>query len=247
MKPPLSALVPLGAALAWVLALLVEAGPLPSSSTLLAGVGLLAMATTSVVGMVVTGARWAHRLAIGAVAATFLVAIVRPIDAMWWVGLGLSAVAAAALFLPSLTDRIRKLPAAAGPPPAAVIPPLALLAAPLIIGMASANAPSLPALIVGLSAPLFAYLYARVIPGGLWGVRIVWPSLALGLSPVLGPPAGVLTGLLGLGVAVVAWRPEVKASYHPPREVGTTYSIPPEMTPPEILDAAGIDDEGRPL
>lgn len=247
MKPPASALAPLGAALAWVLALLFESGPLSSSSTLLTGLGLLAVATTAVVGLVVTGARWAHRLATGGVAATLVIAALRPIDAMWWVGLVFSTVAGAALFLPSLTDRVRKLPAAAGPPPAAVIPPLALLAAPFIVGVASTDAPTLPILVVGLSAPLFAYLYARILPGGLWGVRVLWPLLALALSPSLGMPAGLVTGLLALGVAVVAWRPEVKASYHPPREVGTTFPIPPEMTPPEILDAARIDDKGRPL
>lgn len=245
VKPPASALAPLGAALAWVLALLVEPGPLPPSSTLLTGIGLLAMATTSVVGLVVTGARWAHRLGLGAVAATLVIATLRPIDLMWWVGLALSTVAAAALFFPRVTDRVRKLPAAAGPPPAAVVPPLALLAAPYIVGIAAMDVPGLPVLAVGLSAPLFAYLYARVLPGGLWGVRLLWPLLALGLSPALGMPAGLVTGLLGLGVAVVAWRPEVKASYHPPREVGTTFPIPPEMTPPEVLDAAQIDDKGR--
>ncbi|MBW3667324.1 MAG: hypothetical protein KY394_06995, partial [Actinobacteria bacterium] len=207
----------------------------------------LVTATTAVVGLVVTGARWAHRVSAGGVAATLVIAALRPIDAMWWVGLVFTAVAAAALFLPSVTQRVRKLPAAAGPPPAAVIPPLTLLAAPLIVGIAAIDAPRLPALVIGLSAPLFAYLYARVLPGGLWGVRILWPLLAGGLSPALGIPAGLVTGLLALGVAVVAWRPEVKASYHPPREVGTIFPIPPEMTPPEILDAARVDDKGRPL
>ena len=245
VKPPASALAPVGAALAWVLALLLEPGPLPPSSTLLTGIGLLAMATTSVVGLVVTGARWAHRLGLGAVAATLVIAALRPIDLIWWVGLALSTVAATALFFPRVTDRVRKLPAAAGPPPAAVVPPLALLAAPYIVGVAAMDVPGLPVLAVGLSAPLFAYLYARVLPGGLWGVRILWPLLALGLSPAMGMPAGLVTGLLGLGVAVVAWRPEVKSSYHPPREVGTTFPIPPEMTPPEVLDAAQIDDKGR--
>lgn len=247
VKPPASAFSPLGAALAWVLALLIEPGDLPPSSTLLAGIGLLAMATTSVVGLVVTGARWAHHLGVGAVAATLAIASLRPIDLIWWVGLALSAVAATALFLPGVTDRVRKLPAAAGPPPAAVIPPLALLGAPFIIGIAAMDVSGLPVLAVGLSAPLFAYLYARVLPGGLWGVRLLWPLLALGVSPALGMPAGLVTGLLGLAVAVVAWRPDVKASYHPPREVGSTFPIPPEMTPPEILDAARLDDKGRPV
>ena len=247
MKPAVTALAPLGAALAWVVTLLVDPGPFPQSSTLLIGVGLLAITTTAVVGLVVTGARWAHRLAIGSVAGTLAVAIVRPIDTIWWLGLVLSAGAAAALFLPSVTAGVRKLPSADGPPPAAVIPPLALLASPLLVGLFSSDKSALAALVVGLSAPLFAYLYARVMPGGLWGVRLLWPLLALGLSPALGVPAGVVTALLAVVIAGFAWRPEVKASYHPPREVGSTFPVPPEMTPPEVLDAAHIDEKGRPL
>lgn len=239
-------MAPLAAALVWVLALLFDPGPLPSSSTLLTGVGLLAIATTSVVGLAVARARWAHRLAAASVTGTIIVAMIRPIDPVWWIGVVVSAVAAAVVFLPTVTGRIRKLPAAAGPPPAAVVPPLVLLSAPLLVGLTSAEAAPLPALVVGLSAPLFAYLYVRVVPGGLWGVRLLWPLLAIGLAPVLGAPSGIVTALAGLAVAGFAWRPEVRASYHPPREVGSTFPIPPELTPSEVRDAAQIDEKGRP-
>jgi hypothetical protein len=247
VKPDVTAFAPLGAALVWVVTLLIDPGPFPPSSTVLIGVGLLAITTTAVVGLVVTGARWSHRLAIGSVAATLVVATLRPIDPIWWLGLVLSAAAGAVLFLPSVTEGVRKLPAADGPPPAAVIPPLALLASPLLVGLFSSGASPLAALTVGLSAPLLAYLYARVLPGGLWGVRLLWPLLALGLSPALGIPAGGVTALLAVVIAGFAWRPEVKTSYHPPRELGSTFPIPLEMTPPEVLDAARIDEKGKPL
>lgn len=246
MKPTLAALAPLAAALVWVIALLFDSGPLPAHSVLLTGTGLLAISTTGAVGLVVAGARWAYWLAVASVAATLVIAALRTVDPVWWLGLVSSAGTAALLFLPVITGRIRKLPSASGPPPTAVIPPLPLLAAPLLVGLTSMNAPATPALVVGLSAPLFAYLYIRVIPGGLWGVRLVWPLFALGLSPMLGVPAGVMAALVAVTVAGFAWRPEVKASYHPPREVGSTFPIPPEMTPPEVLDAAGIDEKGRP-
>jgi hypothetical protein len=45
---------------------------------------------------------------------------------------------------------------------------------------------------------------------------------------------------------VTAWGSSVKASYHPPREVGTTFPVPPELAPAEVLDAAEIDDTGKP-
>jgi hypothetical protein len=71
--------------------------------------------------------------------------------------------------------------------------------------------------------------------------------LALGLAPFLGLLPGVAAVLVAVIVAAFSWRPEVKASYHPPREVGSTFPIPPEMTPPDVLDAAHVDDKGRPL
>lgn len=245
MRSTLAATAPLAAALVWLIALLFDAGSFTSHSTLLTGAGLLTIATTSVVGLIVVGARWAHRLAVVSVAATLVIGSVRPIDPIWWLGVISSAGAAAVLFLPITTGRIRRLPSAAGPPPAAVIPPLVLLAMPLVVGLTSVHTRPLPALVVGLSAPLFAYLYIRVIPGGLWGVRLLWPLLSLGLSPGLGSPAGVAAALAAITVAAFAWRPEVKTAYHPPREVGSTFPIPPEMTPPEVLDAAGIDEKGH--
>jgi hypothetical protein len=91
-----------------------------------------------------------------------------------------------------------------------------------------------------------ALLYSRVFPGGLIGIRLLWPVLALTLSPVLGFPTGLVAALLAIAVGVTAWGSSVKASYHPPREVGTTFPVPPELAPAEVLDAAEIDDTGKP-
>ena len=74
----------------------------------------------------------------------------------------------------------------------------------------------------------------------------VWPILAVALSPWLGWAAGTVSVALGVTVAVLSWHRSVQASYHPPLEVGTTFPIPPELAPHEVLDAAEIDDTGRP-
>jgi hypothetical protein len=36
-------------------------------------------------------------------------------------------------------------------------------------------------------------------------------------------------------------------AFYPPRETGKAYPIPPELAPKEVLDAAEIDERGRPL
>ena len=238
--------LPLVAALAWILALVVDAGPLGSEGALLAGVGLVTIAAVSVVGMTVTGGRWARRLAMVSVGAGLIIAVIRAIDGYWIAATAASIVAGSVLFLPGLSRRIRKLPAAAGPPQTAVLLSLGLLTVPFVLGVVAAGDAAWPELAIGLTAPLFAFFYARVIPGGLLGVRVIWPVFALGVFPLLSTPANWVTVVLSVGIAALAWRPEVKASFHPPRETGTRYPIPPELAPRDILDAARLDDKGRP-
>ena len=238
--------LPLVAALVWIVALMVDASPLGSVGALLAGVGLVTIAAVSVVGMTVTGGRWARRLGLVSVIAGLTLAVVRPIDGLWVAATAATVLAGSALFLPSVSGRIRKLPAAAGPPETAVLLSLSLLTVPFVLGVVAGSAAGAPGLVIGLTAPMFAFLFARVIPGGLVGVRVIWPVLALSLSPQLPFPAGWLTAMIAIAIAAIAWRPEVKASFHPPREIGTRYPIPPELAPKDILDAARLDDKGRP-
>lgn len=186
-------------------------------------------------------------LGLGSLAVTGVIAVLRPVDVIWVVGVAVSALSLVAMLSPRLGASIRKLPSASGPPPRAVAPALILVATPCLIGLAGNDATPWALLVVGVTAPVVAFLYSRVIPGGLWCVRLVWPLLSVALSPLLGWTAGLMTVTIAVVVAVIAWHPTVKASYHPPREVGTVFPIPPELAPQEVLDAAEIDDTGRPL
>lgn len=245
MTKPLFAGTTLLAALGWIVALIVEPGPLEWAPALLYGIGLLATATVATVGMVVVGGRWAHRLGLVSLGFGLILAVIRPIDVWWVVAVVLTGLATVALLSPAVTNGIRKLPSASGPPPRAIAPPLILLAAPCALGLAGNEATPWALLVVGLSAPNFAFLYSRVIPGGLLGVRLIWPITALVLSPLLGLAGGITAAVLAVVVGAVSWHEAVKASYHPPVETGTTFPIPPELAPQEVLDAADIDDTGR--
>jgi hypothetical protein len=239
------AAITLLAALAWTVALVLDGTPWATAPVFLIGVGLLASATVATVGMVVVGGRWAHRLGLSAIAMTAVVAIARPIDPMWLVATTVSAAALLALLSPALTKTMRTLPSASGPPPRAIAPALILLVTPAVLGFVGNEATPWALLVVGLTAPNAAFLYSRVIPGGLLVIRMLWPALAMALAPLLGWVAGIVTAAIAIVVALTAWGRAVKASYHPPREVGTTFPIPPELAPPEVLDAAQIDDQGN--
>jgi hypothetical protein len=164
---------------------------------------------------------------------------------MWIAGTIATAIALGALLSPTLSSSIRKLPAAAGPPPPAITPPILLLLTPALLGLVGNVATPWALLLVGLSAPNAAFLYSRVIPGGLIAIRLVWPLMTLALTPWLGWIAGVVAAALALAIGITAWDSSVKASYHPPREMGTRLPIPSELAPREILDAAQIDEKGR--
>jgi hypothetical protein len=205
----------------------------------------MGMATVATVGMIVVGGRWAHRLGMVTLGLTVPLAIVRPIDLLWLAATLATAGAGVALLSSRLTSSIRRLPAASGPPPRAVLPALLLLATPCILGLLGNDASQWALLVVGLSAPNAALLYSRVVPGGLLAVRLIWPALALALTPLLGVIAGAATAVMAISVAAISWDRSVKMSYHPPREVGSAFPIPPELVPPEVLDAADVDEKGR--
>ncbi len=234
----------MASAMAWTVTLIVDPGPFrPGPSMLLVALGLASGATVATVGMVVVGGRWAHRYASVTLAGGAAVAMIRPIDTAWWASAVVTTLSGIALVV--LADRVRRLPSATGPPTRAVLVPLVLLAAPLALGLATPTR-WWPVLIVGLGAPVAALAYARVMFGGLVATRILFPVAAVGLALLMEPAVGAVSGLLGGTTAALAWHPSVKTAYHPPRERGSLFPIPPELTPDEVLDAARIDDTGRP-
>ncbi len=233
-----------GASIIWTLVLALDADIAPVAA-LLMGIGMIPTATVATVGMVVVGGRWARRLGLTGLGMTVVTALITSVGPLWVVGLGLTSIGAGAMFLPSTLSRIRKLPAATGPPWRAVAVPLLLVTAPFAYGVAAGGSHAWALALAGIGAPLTAFAYARVIPGGLLALRIGWPALALGVAPVLAPPAGITSAVLGVATAALAWHPSVKAAFSPPRETGSSYSIPPELAPSEILEAADIDERGR--
>lgn len=235
---------PLLAAILWTIEVAADPGDYDAKSLLLLGFGLITMAAVAVVGIVVANARWAHRYAMVTLALTAFLAATRPVGPFWVAGLIVSTSAAVALLGGTVRSGIRRLPAAAGPGSKAVLLPLLLLALPACFAISIPHM-SWPIALVGLLAPLTAFLYARVIGGGLVAARLVWPLLSLTASLPLSLPDSLAPLIAAVAVAAVAWQPEVKAAYHPPVETGSTLPIPPELAPRDVLDAAARDESRR--
>lgn len=246
MKVPLLSAVPLLAAILWAGALAADPGPLAPASIFLVALGAMATATVGMVGITVTGGRWAHRTSIATLGAMLMLALVRPIDAWWVAALLCTLLGGVALFSPALTKEIRRLPAASGPPLRAVLIPLLLIGFPFLLGLAAWSRPSPGTAVIGATAPLAALWYARVLPGGLVAIRVVWPVLAAGLAFTQWALPSVVALAGGAATATLAWHPSVKVAFHPPRAQGTAHPIPPELTPREVLDTAELDERGRP-
>ncbi|HEX2155247.1 MAG TPA: hypothetical protein VHL52_14880 [Acidimicrobiia bacterium] len=229
---------------AWTVVMALGFDDHPANATVSMAISLWTATVVSLTGLLVARARWARRYGISVTAGHGVVALLAPVDVGWVVAAVLSAATAVAIAGPWLDGTVRGRPAASGPPPRAVLIPLALIWVPFGVGAASGD--GLPALVAGLLALITAYWFIRTLPGALVAVRIVWPLAAVGVAFVLGWAAGAVVALAGVAVAVLAWDDSVRNAVHPLIEKGSRISIPPELAPQEILDAADLDERGRP-
>ncbi len=247
MTSAIAASTPLITTLLWVVTLTVSPGSLAPGSVLLTGVGLIGLATTAVIGTIITRGRWAWRLSLVVLVLGGVLAVVTPVSTLWAVSLAVTGLSLVAMMSPPVTGSLRQRPPATGPPVRAVIVPLILIGIPFLLGLAAADTPSWATMVVGLTAPVCALWYARVLPLGLLAIRVLWPLLAIGLAFAQEVRPAVVSAVAGGVIALLSWHPSVKVAFHPPRETGTSLPIPPELTPREVLDTARLDDRGRPL
>lgn len=236
--------LPMLATLVWVAALIVDPGDLFVSQVLLLGLGWLLLTTVGTVGLLLVGGRWAQRTLIAATMIGFYVALFRPLGTYSVIGLAVTGAALVVLLAPQLGPRVRQLPAADGPPKHAVAAMLVPLGLPALLGLVQADSNGW-VLLAAVLGPCATFLYARTIPGGLVAIRFGLPLVVLVLAVPMGMPHGVIAVLVVAVGTALAWRPDVAVAFHPVVEKGTSFAIPPELAPKEILDGAGIDETGK--
>lgn len=228
----------------WTVQLAVGASGHSGVSIVLMALSLWGATVVALTGMLVARARWARRLGLAVAAAHGVVAVITSPGFWWWTALTATAATAVSIAGPWLDGIVRGRPSASGPPPRVVLIALVVLGLPFGLGVTAAD--DLVGTIVGLSALVAGFWFVRTLPGALVAVRIIWPAIAIGLAYPMGWPASAVAVFAGIAVGVLAWHPTVRNSVHPLVESGSRVPIPPELAPRDVLDAADIDDRGRP-
>ncbi len=98
---------------------------------------------------------------------------------------------------------------------------------------------------LGLAA---GWAYARAVSGALWIIRVPLPVIGVISAVGLSPPA--MLGMLAVIAALtfLAWTTDAhRAAQRPIRKRVDTLTVPPELTPPGLVEAMGYDRKGRPL
>lgn len=227
----------------WTLMMLRAGAEIGDGSALLIGLALWVAAITGMAGLLLVRARWARRLIWGVVAAQAVLAARLEVDVWWMLALALTALAGLGALGPFLDGFVRRRPGS-GPPGRAIGVPLVLIATTYGIGILDGANPA--GLAVGLTALLAAFWFIRTFDGALLVVRLLWPLGALVGAAAMPFPALLAAAAGAVTVATLAWHPSVRNSVRPLTTAGSTIPIPPELAPGDVLDAADIDDRGRP-
>lgn len=235
----------LTATLVWGGMVVAGRGPWATDSAAVMVAGLLVLAAIAIVGMLVAASRWGRVLALVIAAAGPAMAVALPFDGLWIAGLALSAAAIYGLAGNATLGVIRTLPAADGPTPRVVAFTLALTGIPTLVAAISPGGLDAGEWIVIVTGAVTAGLYAKAAPAALWAVRLLFPLSVIAAALATGTPRGLIWAGIGVGVAAFGWTKEARLAVRPLVERGRAVPMFPEMVPPDILGAAGLDERGR--
>ena len=203
------------------------------------------LTSVTVVAALVGAARWSVGVGVALASALMLAAVLHPIDPAWVVMVGAAGLALVGLLGTRLSGAVRLRPSAAGPPRKAVALVLGLLSIPLVVGLVQPGGVDLADWLVAAAAVVLGVWYSRARPTALWAVRVLLPLLTVACVLVVPLPAAVGV-IAAFGVmSWLAWSTDARVAVIPLSAPGRRVPIPPELTPGEILDAAGLDARGR--
>lgn len=234
------------ASIAWALRLVAADEPLAGSSAVLVAADGLLLALVAAGGLLLARSRWSRYLSVAVLAAEAAVAAFLPWDGWSAATIAGLALAAGVVAAPPLTSWVRRLPAAGRPSMAVVAIPLGLLAMPGAVGVAMLDGPGAAQWVLAGLALVLAWSYGRAHVAGLWGLRLAFPVAAAVAAVTAGWPGWLVIALTGAAITALSWRREARLAavpLAPPRV--PVFRIPPELAPPEVLEAAGLDRQGR--
>lgn len=214
-------------------AFLADPSPVSQSASWLIAVGLLAIATTALSGLLLVRAPWGRWVLAATVVASMVAASPSPgstgatgssefpilVAATYAIG----AVALVGLFGPWLTLWTRHHTLADAPGPVVIALLSVAPAAALFIGIAANADAQWPHWLLFLIAASGSVLYGRGTPGGLWLLRIGVPVAAVIAIAQTDLAGSVMIGVGAAAVAALAWSPAARKT--------TRVIVPPLPSP----------------
>ncbi|MXX45918.1 MAG: hypothetical protein F4Z41_06895 [Acidimicrobiia bacterium] len=229
----------LPAALAWAGAISAGGGPWEPVQAAILAIGLVALSTAALVGMVVKNSRWGRRMAACLAVGELALAMAIPLSGWWWAGVGLAAATLTLVAGPWLAESGRRRAPTLGPPARSVLLLCILAGLPIVLVAVSVNGLGGGWVFAALSAAA-ATIYAKAVAGALLFTRFVVPAVALPAAFTT-PWPGWTVIVAGAGAAAwAAWSKGARLAVRP--LVDTRPEPAPGPTPLRIRsagDAAG--------
>lgn len=231
----------------WAVELSGGSDPFGPGAGAMAAVGMALVALVLVVGLLIARGRWARNVGIAVSAGQVALGFVVESNAMVNVSMVAALAAIAALAAPPIGRWVNSRPSSDSPPPLATALLTGLVTTPLLVAMASPSAIRATHVALAVASPLAALAVGRASRRALWAVRLGLPLLATGAA-VTSPLVGGIAIALGAALLTAwSWSKQLSLAVTPLAPLRAPgYRIPPQLAPREILDAAGLDDEGRP-
>ena len=235
-----------GASIAGAIHLAFGHTPFAPGAAALTATGMTVLTLVAVSGVLLARGRWSRSTAVVVASGWIALGASGDLALAGATTIGLATIALSGALGPWLRRWVRHRPAVEGPPPAAVALLLLLLAVPVAVGVSASDGVTWTGWVVAAWSLTLALALARTLPGALLAVRLLHAPACLAAGAVVGGLRGaMLVGGVGLAAAAFGWRGEVAAAVDPGvGGPGVTLRIPPELAPPGVLDAAGVDERG---
>ena len=227
----------------WAIGLIIAGGT--GRQTL--GYSILLLAMVGALGMILSRGRWSLRLSLIVLALTAVLPLVSR-DGWWAIGSITAVLAFGVLSTKWGQTGLRKLPPAEPVPDQGVILPLYLLGVPGVVAVLQLDDAGWTLTAWAVGVWLLAATYSRASQPALWFIRLA----LLPVTVIVGFSFGWIPGIAAVGAIALAtglaWHPQalVAVTDAAPRLVAPV-SVPPELVPEDLMNAAGYDSSGRRL
>lgn len=234
--------------LLWAGRVLFGSSPWGTAGATLVAAGLIVLTSTTVIALLLSPGQWVRNSVTAIGVAWALMAIVLPIETSWVAAVITSGTGVGLIWTRRMDGWFRQVSPDRVPTRATVLA-MALLWLPAVAGAVSAPAVTAGGWIMAGFGLIGGWAYARALPGALWTIRLgIAPVGIIATAGLHVVPSSVTLWAVTTIVAVLAWTGDARSAVRSPspRRVATV-SILPEVTPPDLLEAAGYDRRGRPL